>query len=198
MINRVSHPLTYENFKTSSAEQESKITKLLENLYKGGKRIVKLRNDPTGVTHAIRLDNDIFKLNVYIKNIDTSKSNLRYTEGYLRSLTNILTRAKEIAIQGASGTYESDDKKMISKEVNALLEDVVAIANAKGPDGYSIFSGTKIDSEAFKVTRENKISKTSKDGAGPQIIKVEYNGNQAEKKQRYTMTFICQIITLEM
>ncbi len=71
---------------------------------------------------------------------------------------------------------------MISKEVNALLEDVVAIANAKGPDGYSIFSGTKIDSEAFKVTRENKISKTSKDGAGPQIIKVEYNGNQAEKK----------------
>ncbi len=90
------------------------------------------------------------------------------------------------------------NKKMISKEVNALLEDVVAIANAKGPDGYSIFSGTKIDSEAFKVTRENKISKTSKDGAGPQIIKVEYNGNQAEKKQRYTMTFICQIITLEM
>lgn len=182
MINRVSHPLTYENFKTSSAEQESKITKLLENLYKGGKRIVKLRNDPTGVTHTIRLDNDIFKLNVYIKNIDTSKSNLRYTEGYLQSLTNILTRAKEIAIQGASGTYESDDKKIISKEVNALLEDVVAIANAKGPDGYSIFSGTKIDSEAFKVTRENKISKTSKDGAGPQIIKVEYNGNQAEKK----------------
>lgn len=182
MINRVSHPLTYENLKTSAAEQESKITKLLENLYKGGKRIVKLRNDPTGVTHAIRLDSDIFKLNVYIKNIGTSKGNLRYTEGYLQSLTNILTRAKEIAIQGASGTYEADDKKMISKEVNALLEDAIAIANAKGPDGYSIFSGTKIDSEAFKVTRENKISKISKDGEGPQIIKVEYNGNQAEKK----------------
>ncbi|OJH15619.1 hypothetical protein ER70_01600 [Borreliella bissettiae] len=111
MINRVSHPLTYENFKTSTAEQESKITKILENLYKGSKRIVKLRNDPTGVTHAIRLDNDIFKLNVYIKNISTSKGKLRYTEGYLQSLTNILTRAKEIAIQGASGTYESDDKK---------------------------------------------------------------------------------------
>ncbi|WNY66561.1 flagellar hook-associated protein 3 [Borreliella lusitaniae] len=181
MINRVSHPLTYENLKTATAEQESKITKLLENLYKG-KRITKLRNDPTGVTHAIRLDNDIFKLNVYIKNIGISKSKLRYAEGYLQSLTNILTRAKEIAIQGASGTYETDDKKMISKEVNALLEDVVAIANAKGPDGYSIFSGTKIDSEAFKVTRENKISKTSKEGEGPQIIKVEYTGNQAEKK----------------
>ncbi len=76
MINRVSHPLTYENFKTSSAEQESKITKLLENLYKGGKRIVKLRNDPTGVTHAIRLDNDIFKLNVYIKILTLLKATL--------------------------------------------------------------------------------------------------------------------------
>ncbi|WP_445435843.1 flagellar hook-associated protein 3 [Candidatus Borreliella tachyglossi] len=182
MINRVSHPLTYDNLKISSTEQEVKITKLLENLYKGGKRISNLRDDPTGVTHAIRLDSDIFKLNTYIKNIGSAKGKLRYTEGYLQSLTNILTRAKELAIQGASGTYGADDKKLIAKEINAILEDAIAIANVRGSDGYSIFAGTKIDAEAFKVTRENRINSMTQDREEPQIIRIDYNGNQAEKE----------------
>ncbi|AWG42572.1 flagellar hook-associated protein 3 [Candidatus Borreliella tachyglossi] len=182
MINRVSHSLTYDNLKISSTEQEVKITKLLENLYKGGKRISNLRDDPTGVTHAIRLDSDIFKLNAYIKNIGSAKGKLRYTEGYLQSLTNILTRAKELAIQGASGTYGADDKKLIAKEINAILEDVIAIANVRGSDGYSIFAGTKIDAEAFKVTRENRINSMTQDREEPQIIRIDYNGNQAEKE----------------
>ena len=178
MINRVSHPLTYNNLKASSTDKEAKITKLLENLYKGGKRITTLRDDPTGITHAIRLDNDIFKLNTYAQNINTTKSKLRYVEGCLQSLADSLTRAKEITVQGASGTYEANDKKIIAKEVNAILEDILAIANLKGPDGYSIFSGTKIDSEAFKATRENKINQ---DRSESQIIKVDYNGNQGKK-----------------
>ena len=78
------------------------------------KRIGSLRDDPTGATHAIRLDSDIFKLNTYIKNINSAKGKLRYTEGYLQSLSNILTRAKEITIQGANGTG-LDDKKIIAK-----------------------------------------------------------------------------------
>ncbi|BCR21618.1 flagellar hook-associated protein 3 [Borrelia sp. HM] len=179
MINRVSHPLTYDNLKASSTDKEAKIAKLLENLYKGGKRITTLRDDPTGITHAIRLDSDIFKLNTYAQNINATKSKLRYVEGCLQSLATILTRAKEITVQGASGTYEANDKKIIAKEINAILEDILAIANIKGPDGYSIFAGTKIDSEAFKATRENKTNQD--DGSESQIIKVDYNGNQEKK-----------------
>ncbi|WP_421622910.1 flagellar hook-associated protein 3 [Borrelia sp. MN22-0132] len=181
MINRVSHPLTYDNLKTSSTDKEVKITKLLGSLYQGGKRITNLRDDPTGVTHAIRLDSDIFKLNTYVKNINSAKGKLRYMEGYLQSLANILTRAKEITVQGASSTYKADDKKIIAKEINAILEDVVAIANVKGSDGYSIFAGTKIDNEAFKVIRENRINKLTQDKAETQIVRIDYNGNQTEQ-----------------
>ncbi|UGQ15878.1 flagellar hook-associated protein 3 [Borrelia sp. RT5S] len=182
MINRVSHPLTYDNLKASSTEQEVKITKLLESLNRGGKRIGSLRDDPTGVTHAIRLDSDVFKLNAYIKNINSAKGKLRYTEGYLQSLLNILTRAKEVTVQGASGTYGPDDKRIIAKEINAILEDIIAIANVKGSDGYSIFAGTKIDAEAFKITRENRVNNLTQDREAPQIIRIDYNGNQAEKE----------------
>ncbi|WP_024655611.1 flagellar hook-associated protein 3 [Borrelia hispanica] len=181
MINRVSHPLTYDNLKSSSTNKEVKITKLLESLYQGGKRITNLRNDPTGVTHAIRLDSNIFKLNTYSHNINNAKSKLRYIEGYLQSLSNILTRAKEIAIKGANGTYGTDDKKIIAKEINAILEDILAIANAKGADGYSIFAGTKVDAEAFKATRAKKINKLTQDRAETQIIKIDYNGNQSQQ-----------------
>ncbi|AHH03142.1 Flagellar hook-associated protein 3 [Borrelia nietonii YOR] len=181
MINRVSHPLTYDNLKASSTDKEVKITRLLESLYQGGKRITSLRDDPTGVTHAIRLDSDIFKLNTYAKNINSAKGKLRYMEGYLQSLTNILTRAKEITVQGANGTYGAGDKKMIAKEINAILEDVLAIANVKGANGYSIFAGTKINAEAFKVTRENRINRLTQNRAETQIIRVDYNGNQAKQ-----------------
>ncbi|WP_024654080.1 flagellar hook-associated protein 3 [Borrelia persica] len=181
MINRVSHPLTYDNLKSSSTDKEVKITKLLESLYQGGKRITHLRDDPTGVTHAIRLDSNIFKLNTYAQNINNAKGKLRYIEGYLQSLANILTRAKEITIQGSNGTYGADDKKIIAKEINAILEDVLAIANVKGADGYSIFAGTKVDAEAFKITRANRINKLTQDRAETQIVRVDYNGNQAEQ-----------------
>ncbi|ATQ15010.1 flagellar hook-associated protein 3 [Borrelia miyamotoi] len=181
MINRVSHPLTYDNFKASSTDKEAKITKLVESLYQGGKKITNLRDDPTGINHAIRLDSEIFKLNTYAKNINSTKSKLRYVEGYLQSLASILTRAKEITVQGASGTYEANDKKIIAKEINAILEDVFAIANVKGADGYSIFAGTKIDAEAFKATRENRINRITRDRAETQIIKVDYNGDQGKK-----------------
>ena len=63
-----------------------------------------------------------------------------------------------------------------------FLKDVIAIANVKGSDGYSIFAGTKINAEAFKITRENRVNNVTQDRESPQIIRIDYNGNQAEKE----------------
>jgi flagellar hook-associated protein 3 FlgL len=94
---------------------------------------------------------------------------------------SILQRINELTIQGANGTYAKDDLKAMGVEINEYLNELVNIGNAKGPDGQSLFAGTKLDSNAFRPVYGHVQG-----GDGQVVVQVEYVGSIGETNAEIT------------
>ena len=116
-----------------------------------GKRINKPSDDPTGMSRSMDYKARIEENNQYMRNTDDAYSFLQYADTVMSSVTNSLTRAKELALQGATETQSAESRASISEEVAGLRDEILASANSKLRDRY-IFSGFKIDTASFDAT----------------------------------------------
>lgn len=74
-------------------------------------------------------------------------------------------------------TYTKEEKMVIGNEVNELLNELVSIANAKSPDGTSMFAGDRTRSDAYRV-----LTGSVPGGRGNVITSVEYRGSINENE----------------
>jgi flagellar hook-associated protein 3 FlgL len=84
----------------------------------------------------------------YMKNSEFALLNLNVTEKSLEELTDIISKAKEIAIAQSSDFFNADVRKNVSNEVQQLYNQALAISNKKVGIKH-IFSGTNTLSTPF-------------------------------------------------
>lgn len=140
-------------------------------------RIHNLRDDPVSAAHSVRYLSGIKRMERYSRNIDMILGENRVAEGYMKSANDILHRIRELAIQGGNDTYTKEEKMVIGNEVNELLNELVSIANAKSPDGTSMFAGDRTRSDAYRV-----LTGSVPGGRGNVITSVEYRGSINENE----------------
>lgn len=135
-------------------------------------KIGQLRDDPIAAGHLVRYQSFLGRVNQFEKNAQTLADNLNVREGYINQNLQIMHRVRELAVTGANGTYNSEDLKNMAVEVNELLKEMIQNANAVGPDGNTLFAGTRTKGIAFDVEYGN-IPGTNEE----LIEKVNYKGN---------------------
>ncbi|MDR1931666.1 MAG: flagellar hook-associated protein 3 [Spirochaetales bacterium] len=134
-------------------------------------RILKLREDPAAAAHSTRYASLTHRLERYEQNVAYVRKNHEITEGRVTEAVEVLQRIRELAVQGAHGTYAKDEVAMMGQEVNQLLNQLVEISNSRNGDGTMIFSGDKSKSLAFRPV-EGSVA-----GTGEKVItQVEYIG----------------------
>ncbi|WP_307771374.1 flagellar hook-associated protein 3 [uncultured Treponema sp.] len=144
----------------------------LSNQIGSQSRISSLRDDPIAAGHLVRYQSYLGRVERFEKNAQTLADQFNVREGYINQNLQIMQRVRELAVGGASGTYTPDDLKNMATEVNELLKEMVQNANAVGPDGNTLFSGTRTKGVAFDVVMGNVP------GANEALIEnVRYNGN---------------------
>lgn len=144
----------------------------LSNQIGNQSRISSLRDDPIAAGHLVRYQSYQGRVERFEKNAQTLADQFNVREGYINQNLQIMQRVRELAVGGASGTYTPDDLKNMATEVNELLKELVQNANAVGPDGNTLFSGTRTKGVAFDVVMGNVP------GANVALIEnVRYNGN---------------------
>ncbi len=143
----------------------------LQNKMAEQTRIHNLRDDPVSAAHSVRYLSNIKRMERYSRNIDMVMGENKVAEGYMRSANDIIHRIRELAVQGANDTYTTEDKKNMGNEVNELLNELVSIANAKTPDGTSMFAGDRTHTNAYRVLVSNVPG-----ASGNVITSVEYRG----------------------
>lgn len=94
-----------------------------------GLRINKAADDAAGLAISEKMRTQIRGLQQAERNVQDGISFIQTTEGYLSSMHNILQRVRELAVQGANGTYTSSDREMIQVEVNQLVDEIDRIAS---------------------------------------------------------------------
>ncbi len=140
-------------------------------------KIGALRDDPLAAGHLVRYQSFLSRINQFQKNAQTLADEYNVREGYISQNIEIVQRVRELAVQGANGIYNKDDLKNMAVEVNELLKEMVSNANALGPNGDSLFAGTKTKGTAFDVVMGNVP------GANEALIEsVIYKGNAGSNK----------------
>ena len=105
------------------------------------KNITKPSDNPVSNVEAMSLTSSTSDNIQYLKNADFALLNLNVTEKSLEELTDLMSKAKEIAITQSSDFFNGDVRKNVSNEVQQLYNQSLAIANKK-VGLKNIFAGT--------------------------------------------------------
>lgn len=113
------------------------------------KRINTPSDDPSGTAKLMSIRNDNLDNTQFEKNSNLAKTFLNYTDSSLEELTNIVVRAKELALgQASSAANGQESRLMVAEEIRNLMNDMNGIANRRLGDRY-IFSGYKTTQQPF-------------------------------------------------
>lgn len=117
----------------------------MENLQLKGatlKSMTRPSDNPISNVEAMQLSSITDDNNQFLRNADFAVMQLNVTEKSLENLTEILTKAKEIAIAQSSDLYNPEIRKNVSNEIIQLRNMALSIANKRIGQRY-IFSGFK-------------------------------------------------------
>lgn len=133
-----------ENSNKSSVEFSlNSLRKKLEDLQLKGsnlKRIVKPSDDPVANIKVTQYKTENVDVEQYQRNVNYAVTNLEFIENSITELTDILVKAKEVAIQQSSDLYNADIRKSISEEIKQLFYQALGVGNRRLGNRY-IFSG---------------------------------------------------------
>ena len=175
-MNRISSDMANTDIQFFLRRQEDSVQKL-QNQISSGNRITRLRDDPLAASRTVRYDSYLARLDRFEKNTAYAKDHLNQIDLNLRSSVDILQRVRELAVMGANGTYTQEDTRNMATEVNVLLQELVSIANAVGPDTKQLFAGDKSFTEPFRI-----VEGTVDGGGETLVVNVEYRGAGASRK----------------
>jgi len=106
-----------------------------------GKRINSASDDAAGVAIASRLSAEITGTNQSIRNALDAQALMDTAEGAHKEVENILQRMREIAVQAANDTNNTQDRLNMQKEINAMVNEVDRIAEATTWAGTNLLLG---------------------------------------------------------
>lgn len=113
-----------------------------------GSRIHRPSDDPVAAGTVVRTDSQLRAIEQYRRNIGTARTRLSAEESVLGSLTDLLTRARELAIANATGTANADTRAAAKAEVEQLLAEAIQLGNTRVNGSY-LFGGAFDDRRPF-------------------------------------------------
>lgn len=120
----------------------------MEGLQKQHSTLKKLNSpsdDPVGAAKVLEVRTEKANTDQYQTNAKLAEAYLNNTDHALQELSDIVVRAKEIAIGQASGASANDETRLaVSEEVSQLYQQAVAAGNRRVGDRY-LFGGFKTD-----------------------------------------------------
>jgi flagellar hook-associated protein 3 FlgL len=156
--------------------QESRLAKLQSQMTSQN-RIHELRDDPLAVSHAVRYESYLARLERYEKNTQYARDHFNVAYSYMNEAVNIMQEVRALAVQGANGTWTPEDLKLIGVEVNEWLKEMVSLSNKVGPDTKQLFAGDKAFTEPFRI-----VEGTVDGGGESMVVSVEYRGAGASRR----------------
>jgi flagellar hook-associated protein 3 FlgL len=136
------HAINYATGKTKSKVEDLQL--------KGStmKRIAKPSDDPVGNVGLLAVRSQNVDAEQYMRNLNFAQTQLNYTENVVEDLTEILMKAKELAIGAASTIYSPEIREGVAKEIHQIRQQALALSNKRMGNRY-LFSGQMVLTRPF-------------------------------------------------
>lgn len=113
-----------------------------------GKKLRRPSDDVSDTRRVLSGRDTLAALQQFKRNRNTLTTLLQSTDSALGDTENILTRAKELAIQGANDTLSTENRVFIAKEVAQLFSQLVQTGNSD-VSGRHLFAGRRTSQVPF-------------------------------------------------
>jgi len=145
---------THLLFDRGSAQMSSVQTQLTQSQAQmaQGKQIINASDAPNQAATIQRLKSILSRQESYQSSLNTVKARLQGEDTTMQSVSDLLVRAKEVAVQGANDTLSPGDKKALGSEMQALRDQMLSLANTKDSNGNYLFAGSRVKQPAFAET----------------------------------------------
>jgi len=130
----------------SSVNKEMEIS--MERL-STGKRINSAADDAAGVAIASRLSSEIRGTDQAIRNAMDAQALIDTAEGAQIEVVNLLQRMRELAVQAANDTNDSNDRASLNTEFQALESEIDLIGATTSWAGINLLATTGSDGKAL-------------------------------------------------
>jgi flagellin len=131
------------------ASTEIALNKTMEQLSSGYK-INSAADDAAGLGMASRLSAQVASYTSASQNANNAISMTQTADGGAAQIGNILTRMRQLAVEGANGTMSASDSANLDTEFQAQLNEIGQIANVTTYNGINLLSGTAAN-QTFQV-----------------------------------------------
>lgn len=121
-----------------------------ESSVSSGKRVLTLSDDPAASTRIISLSRELLESDRFLETIAQGKTILETGTGALQSVSEIVTRAREISLQAGNPSLSQLDRSALADEVDGLLTQAMGLANTKSGGRY-LFAGSKTGSAPYSL-----------------------------------------------
>jgi flagellar hook-associated protein 3 FlgL len=135
------------NMLSSLRNNLSRMEKVQQQL-SSGKMINKPSDDPVGLSYSMRYRSELSANEQYQRNLDSAVSWLDFGDATVGQSVDVLQRARELAVQGATGSNPQQAREAIAAEVDELAEQLREIANSKF-NGKYVFNGQRTDKPPY-------------------------------------------------
>lgn len=105
-----------------------------------GLKINSAKDNPSGLAISNKLDSQVRDLSQASQNVMNGISLVQTAEGALNEVSDMLTRLKQLTVQGQNGTYNSTDKESVQEEINSLIEEITNIKDNTSFNNIKILS----------------------------------------------------------
>jgi len=136
---RIQHNIVALNAHRNSTVNQASVSKNMEKL-SSGYRINRAGDDAAGLSISEKMRSQIKGLDQATRNAQDGISYIQTAEGALTEVSSMLTRAKELAVQYANGTYSTKDQENIEAELTSLGAEVKSILENTKFNGQNVFT----------------------------------------------------------
>ena len=114
-----------------------------------GKQIINPSDAPDQASTVQRLKSILSRQDSYQTALNTVQNRLQGEDSTLSSVSDLLIRAKEIAVQANNDTLSSDNRKALGVELQGLRDQMLSLANTRDSSGNYLFAGSKVSQAPF-------------------------------------------------
>lgn len=152
---RIAEKMSMQQVQNSLSKNRSEMHEL-QSQSSTQRRINKPSDDPLGATRVLNAKTDEKTQKQFVKSLQFATDFLNFTDQSLGEASEIISRAKELAISQANeASANANTRQVVATEVEQLLNQAVQVANRKLGDRY-IFAGYKTNQTPFTKQGEYK------------------------------------------
>ena len=148
---KISTHLLFDRASTQMSSVQSNLTQTQAQLAQG-KQIINASDAPNQAATIQRMKSILSRQESYQSSLNTVKARLQGEDSTLQSVSELLIRAKEVAVQGANDTLNMGDRKALANEMQSLRDQMLSLANTRDSNGNFLFAGSRVKQPAFAET----------------------------------------------